>query len=261
MAKKQKADSKKETAPQQPQEQQPLFFKEPVPILQDRHKDAGIKKDENYDFAKQTNSIPINAAEFAEIAKFYPIVFTAGEAPVPVAVLGLETNKNLFVNDKGDWDQGLYIPAYARRYPFALSNNPQNDKLMLCVDEKSPSFVKKATKKDLSFFDDNGEQTNFAKEVLKFCSQYHSDTLATSSSIGLLKYEDLLKEKNLTVNNDSLDKPLSLSGFQVIDEEALSKLSDDKILKFHKNGMLALIYFHLQSTSNWQRLVAKHENK
>lgn len=241
--------------------QQPLFFQEPVPLLQDRHKEAGIKQGGDFKFTQQTNSIPLNSVEFGEAAKAYPIVFTGGEEAVPVVVLGLETNQNLLVDKDGNWDQDLYIPAYARRYPFALSNSQDGEKLLLCVDEKSPRYTEKAAKDDLKFFDEKGEQTDMTKSALEFCSQYHSDSLMTTKFCEEIKKAGLLQEKNLTVNTQSSDKPLSLSGFQVVDEEALSKLSDEQITKFHKNGILPLLYFHLQSNSNWQRLVAKYEAK
>lgn len=72
-------------------------------------------------FAGETNSVILAGVEFSEAAKEYPIVFTqAGDKVVPVALLGLRNEENLFVDGKGGWD-GRYIPSFVRRYPFILA--------------------------------------------------------------------------------------------------------------------------------------------
>tara|TARA_B110000116_G_scaffold40719_1_gene33086 strand:+ start:3180 stop:3518 length:339 start_codon:yes stop_codon:yes gene_type:complete len=63
-------------------------------------------------FAGKTNSVILAGVEFSEAAKEYAIVFTqAGDKVVPVAMLGLRNEENLFVDDKGDW-VGRYIPSF-----------------------------------------------------------------------------------------------------------------------------------------------------
>ena len=99
-----------------------LFYKNPVPLNKNDHKDKKISSiGRNFMFAGETNSVILAGVEFSEAAKEYPIVFTqAGDKVVPVALLGLRNEENLFVDGKGGWD-GRYIPSFVRRYPFILA--------------------------------------------------------------------------------------------------------------------------------------------
>ncbi|MDX1401838.1 MAG: SapC family protein, partial [Kiloniellales bacterium] len=58
----------------------PLFYKNPKAITQDLYAGKSLKKDRNFVFAAETNSIPLAASEFAHAARCYPIVF-ASAAP------------------------------------------------------------------------------------------------------------------------------------------------------------------------------------
>src|SRR5262249_32476469 len=87
----------------------PLFFKKPAVLDKVRHAEAGLGASESMDFARATNSLPVNAIEFIEAAKTYPIVFTAEEKnPMPVAIVGWE-KENYFIDAEGKWLKGTYI--------------------------------------------------------------------------------------------------------------------------------------------------------
>ena len=91
-------------------------------------------------FAGETNSVILAGVEFSEAAKEYPIVFTqAGDKVVPVAMLGLRNEENLFVDDKGGWD-GRYIPSFVRRYPFVLAETGETGQQAVCIDDAYEGF-------------------------------------------------------------------------------------------------------------------------
>ncbi len=83
-----------------------LFYENPVALNKVTHKDIKIKPGgSDFSFAKNTNSVILARVEFTEAAKEYPIVSAqAGESIVPVALLGLRNEENLFVKDDGTWD-------------------------------------------------------------------------------------------------------------------------------------------------------------
>ncbi len=228
-----------------------MFYNEPVPLMLERHAEAGIKNTVNYSFSKQTNSAPITLHEFVEVAKAYPIVFTSGPVVEPAAVLGLETNKNSFVDAEGTWAKDKYIPVYIRRYPFAFMEH--DNKLILCVDEESDVFVKKAKKNDLRFFDDN-EQSKTTKFALDFCTQFHRDQILTRNFCQAVKDAGLLKVEQVTATFKNKKDPKTLSGFSIIDEAKLRTLDDAKLKEFNQNGYLGLIYIHLMSLSNFTKI-------
>ena len=232
--------------------QYPLFFKNPVPIQDERHAKSGLSIMANFKFAKPTNSVPINIQEFALIAKSYPIVFTGDDNSIPAAVLGLEGPLNLFVNKDGKWEQNHYIPAYVRQYPFVFM--AEGDKLILCVDEESERFKKVAAEKDPKFYNKK-EQSDVLTSALQFCADYFNDQKGTKQFAKALQEKNLLIDRQINVNLEGKKKPVVLGGFKIVDEDKLGALDNDTIIDWYKKGYLALIIFHLQSMTNWQNLV------
>src|SRR5262245_40524941 len=73
-------------------------------------------------FVRDGAAIPISHSEFVPAGRHYPIVFISadGKSFNAVAVVGMKTKENLFVTD-GRWAGDVYMPAYARRYPFCMA--------------------------------------------------------------------------------------------------------------------------------------------
>ena len=77
------------------------------------------------------------------------------------AYLGLRDTENLFVDEKGGWEEAAYIPAYIRRYPFIFSEIPGSEQLTLCVDMNKDVVDEKGAQK---FFDADGKPTGETEE-------------------------------------------------------------------------------------------------
>ena len=226
----------------------PLFYSKPHSITVERHGDKAISASANYAFAGDTNSVPLTAMEFTRAVRDYPIVFTAADPVVPVAILGLRGSKNQFVADDGAWRAGTYIPAYVRRYPFILMESPDKLQYTLCVDEVSSHLGDEGQK----LFDD-GEPAEISKKALEFCSAYQGQHAFTLEFTALLEKYSLLIDNKAAITLASGEK-LSLSGFRVIDEEKFTALPDDVFLEWRQRGWIPLVYCHLLSMGNWQSL-------
>ena len=230
----------------------PMFFKQPVLLDKRRHKEAGCTVTKEFGFARDTNSIPVNVMEFVEAAKIYPIVFTEGDNPQPVVIVGLE-QRNYFVDDMGYWKADCYLPAYVRKYPFVFMHAPEEDQYLLCVDEASHQFKKKAEKEVRPLFE--GENpSGISKAALEFCTAFQNHHKAS------LQFSKGLQNADLLVPNASKatlfnGREIQLGGFQIIDEKKFNELPDESILAFKQKGWLPFIYFALLSTSNWKRIV------
>ncbi len=227
----------------------PLFFIRPQPVDRNRHQDASVF-DATYAFAKNTNSIPVNVVEWVDAMKHYPIVFTMGENPMPVAVVGLEED-NYFVNEQGGWEKNAYIPTYARQYPFVFYEEKQGQ-CVLCVDEGAPHFCADGSQGFKLFAD--GEPDVLAQQALQFCSSFYEHALVTRALMAdLEKYKLLsLRESDVTLADGH---KIHMAGFQVIDEVAFNALSDEIFLEFRQQGWLPFIALALASTSCWKNLV------
>lgn len=230
----------------------PLFFQKPVPLDSAKHGKAGIKSKQGLSFTRKTNSIPVNAIEFIEAAKHYPIVFTMDELALPAVIVGLE-QENYFVDAKGNWKDGSYVPAYVRKYPFVFMEVPEKQQYLLCVDEEADVFATKVSDENLAFYKD-GQPSDLTKQALEFCTAFHNHYLITKNLCKDLKDADLLtpNQSDAKLFNG---RQIRLGGFQLLDEAKFNALPDEKILEFRKKGWLPFIYFALQSASNWKRIV------
>ena len=76
-----------------------LFYEKPVALNREQHRNTRIGPVGNYHYAARTNSVALAAAEFVEACKEYPIVFAdVGGRMIPVALLGLREDENLFID-------------------------------------------------------------------------------------------------------------------------------------------------------------------
>ena len=231
-----------------------LFYDNPVALNKEAHQKIKVKAgDSNYAFAKATNSVVLAGVEFTEAAKEYPIVFAqAGDNLIPVALLGLRNEENLFIDEKDGWD-ARYIPAFVRRYPFVLAGGAEDNQQVVCIDEGFSGFNDKDGE---ALFEDDGEPSPFLQKALEFLEEYQRQYVRTGQFIKRLQDNDLLQSLNAKI--DLVDgQQFSLSGLLIVDEKKLLALSDEKALEFFKSGELAWVYCHLMSLGNMSAMVDK----
>jgi hypothetical protein len=247
-----------------------LFYQRPVLLDRVAHRQARVNmRDVNFAFTKKTNSVPVTALEFGRAATEYPIVF-AGPSPdrlMPVVVLGLRNEENLFVNPDGKWT-GIYIPAFIRRYPFVLAERNNAQDLSVCVDTafsgwmdprstatgaENGSAAPESEEKGDALFDQQGAETPFLKNVLEFLGQYQGNIRQTQTFVRKLNELNLLVGREIHAR-DTANQPLALRGFFAVDEAKLKALNDNQISELYRQGFLGLVFAHLISLGNIARL-------
>lgn len=243
-------------APPAAQPALPLFYKQPRPLDAKTHGSSRLKDNASFAFARAANSVPINGVEFPLAQRHYPIVFTGTGKPFPAAVLGLRVDENLFVGADGRWVEGIYVPAYVRRYPFVFIEAPE-DKLILAIDEGSGLLVDDGPHK---LFDEAGKPTPLVNGALQFCGAYQANFKQT------LEFVDSLLEHNLLADNRANavlagGERLSLGGFKVIDEEKFKALPALVLKTWREQGWLAWVYAHFFSLGGWNGLAALASKK
>jgi SapC len=202
----------------------------------------------NYAFCRNINSVPVMAAEFASAALEYAIVFGGtGDVVMPVTVLGVRTDENLFLTKEGGW-QAKYIPAFVRRYPFVFSSRDDSKTLTLCIDEAFPGFNQSGRGERL--FGDDGKPTPYVENVLKFLQQYQLEFHRTQAFCKKLKDLNLLAPMQAQINLGS-GEHMALRGFSVVDRARLKTLSAETLAELVRSDELELIYDHLVSMRNF----------
>jgi hypothetical protein len=226
-----------------------LIYKSAVPLNRTVHQDCFVDIGANYAFAADVNSVPLMAIEFPQAASEYAIVFGGTEAePTPAAILGVRGNENLFLGYNGLW-QAKYIPAFVRRYPFVFSH--AEGKFVLCVDEEFSGLNREGRGHRL--FNDDGTPTEYVDGILKFLQDYQTHFLATQRFCNRIRELGLLEPMTAQVVLPS-GPPLSLGGFMGISRERLKALPGEKLAELARSDELELIYVHLHSLRNFDRL-------
>ncbi|MBD3745896.1 MAG: SapC family protein [Sphingopyxis terrae] len=228
-----------------PADNLPLFYGDIVPLSSVDHADFHARPLAEAKFLVGQHAIPLTSDEFTSACRFYPIIFSAGENPVPLALMGLNEGVNVFVDDEGKLLNPVYVPAYIRRYPFLLARlRPDSDELSLCFDPTSGA-VGQFDEGDALFVD--GQPSEQTAAVLDFCRNFEEAGQRTGMFIDELKKADLLMDGEVAIQPDGSDKPFVYRGFQMIDENKLRELRGDVLRKLMQNGTLPLIYAHLLS--------------
>ena len=228
-----------------------LFYKEAVPVSKQQHAAFSIDTTQDYSFASGVNSVPLTATEFPFAARDYVIVFAGQETPMPVAILGVQQDKNVFVSDDGHW-QGRYIPAFVRRYPFVFSSSEDGSTFTLCVDKEFKGLNEEGRGEKL--FDEAGEKTSYLERMLNFLQDYQLQFQRTQVFCKQLKELDLLETMQAQISMPSGNQQ-SLTGFQVINRDRLKALDGEKLAELAKTDALELAYLQIQSMNNFSVMV------
>jgi hypothetical protein len=233
----------------------PIFYNDLVPLSSVDHADYRARPLDSADFLVNQHAVPLTTDEFVSACRFYPIVFSAGDNPVPLALMGLNEGVNTFVDTEGKLLNPVYVPAYIRRYPFLLARlNEGSDDLSLCFDPTSPA-IGKFDEGDALF--ENGQPTEPVNAILEFCKNFEEAGQRTGFFMEELKKADLLMDGEVAIQPDGSDKPYVYRGFQMVDEEKLRELRGDVLRKLMQNGILGLIFAHLFSLQLMREVFAE----
>ena len=228
---------------------QPMFYRRLVPLTAARHSALSLAPVVEYGFAREAKAIPLVTAEFGAAIRHYPIVFAA-RPTIPVALVGIDTGGNLFVDPGGKWLEGAHIPGYVRRYPFILVPTPGTDDFVLGIDEAARVL---APGEENGLFRD-GRPTAALDRALAFCRDYQASVATTRQFCEALEAEGLLVDKEADIELKS-GRRTRLTGFRVVDEARFNKLPGKTFLAFRQRGWLHPIYLHLVASQNWATLV------
>lgn len=224
----------------------PPLYKDLRPLSSAEHGDFALRRNERAGFAVGVHAVPLTADEFVLAQRFMPIVFSMGENPVPLALMGLNDGVNVFFDDEGVLrDKRTYVPAYLRRYPFMLARlKPDADELSLCFDPTSP-IVGAFDDGDRLFTD--GKPSETTDTILKFCEHFETSARQTGQFMREISEQGLLISGEVSIQPEGAEKPFVYRGFQMISEAKLKELRGDVARKWVGNGLLALVYAHLMS--------------
>ncbi len=234
-----------------------FLYKQPEPLTPEEHGELGLTPPARpFDHVKSERAIPLTVAEFVNAQRHYPIVFLSMDDPVPLAIVGVNENENLFVDENGMWDPLSYVPAYLRCYPFTLALHGQDEKPVAVIVDRAAEAVSEDA--EYPFFVD-GEVSPQTKQMIDFCAAYQRERRRTADFCKRLIELDLLTLQKASYSNEGHAEPIPLPDHISIDLDKLNELPADTIVDLHRNGFLASIYVQHYSRENWRYLITRHE--
>jgi hypothetical protein len=242
-----------------PQIAPPFGYQEVVPLLK-THRLRLPAAGEVPEFLRRANAVPISHTEFQPASREYAIVFTTGDEGktfAAVAVLGIAAGENLLFAD-GAWADGVYVPAYARRYPFCMArvtlNKVQQQDRLICVEK---SAIDEGAGEPM--FDAGGKPAAKWSAIERLLTEYEADLERSREMCAVLADYGLLEPFTMqaTLNKDKGGGALQLTGMQRVNEKHLENLNAAQLKNLVRKGFLARIYLHLLSLENFARLLER----
>lgn len=230
-----------------PQPNLPLFYNDLMPLNSRDHAKWHSRPVDAIKWVSGHHAVPLTVEEFALAQRDFPIVFSSGENPVPLALMGLNEGVNTFVDEDGKPIGEFYLPAYIRRYPFLLARlTPEAQDLSLCFDPTCDAVGEFSEGNPL--FDADGQPADATKAALEFCDGFEQAGAKTQQFMEEIAKHDILMDGEIAITTqEKPDTPFVYRGFQMVNEEKLRALDGEILKTWNESGMLPILYAHLFS--------------
>ena len=203
--------------------------------------------------------VPAYPNEFRGLQSCYPLLFfkdpqTGGFHPI--ALLGFEEGENLFLNVDGSWD-APYIPLMIQRGPlmigFEENEGSEQPTPVVAVDMAHP---KVGTEEGERLFLEHGGYSEYLDRltaIMEAIREGHGLAMTLAETLLSL---NLITSCDLQITLDS-GAQHQLTGFYMLNDEALLALDDAGIQALSAKGLLAATFLMLASHSQLQSLIRR----
>jgi len=227
-----------------------MFYRRVMGVNPNQHAELRLDRGVGFAFSAQAQAVPLGLGEFDAAAQHFPIVFTTGPNPTPMALLGLRQGQNLFVQADGSWRANCYIPAYIRAFPFIFVEDAAAKTTYVGMEPDAACLGQNV---GMKLFED-GKPSATLKEAIGFCSTYRDNLSAAGVFARAIDEAGLLAEEEANINFTAGGNT-RIRGFKLLPPDRLEKLSDETFLEWRHKGWLGPIYAHLHSAGRWGRLI------
>lgn len=217
------------------------------------------------DLSEYENSIycPIVLPEFRRLQSCYPLVFTRpsdGSAYQPVALLGLQADENLFV-DEGAW-KSPHIPLLIERGPFLIGtaakvNNDGSGENFVAINSEHKAVNSTEGER---LFNEDGSNTEYLNHLSDILKLIHSGIQTTTEFVNALTTYELITPLTLRVPL-SRGNAAEVTGLYAIDEERVRSASENVLMLLHNNNWLMPIYMMIASLAQVTHLADRKKQR
>jgi hypothetical protein len=245
-----------------------LFYRQLEPLSLEKHRKLGVSQVTNpFSFLADTHLVPLTVDEFGLAAVCYPIIFDT-QTKTPLAVMGLRPGMNVFLAADGSLDPEVYLPAFARRYPFLpiIAGGPQQqaqaqqgegDRVLVCIDRSAKMLSQTP---EMPFFE--GETpSKFTQDAIQFCKEFDMLGRRTTEFVKLMDQHGLFELTPLALPrakaDGTPDEPQKIGEYLRISEQKLNQLPKETFLELRDRGVTAVMHAHLLSLGLWPKILSR----
>ena len=243
-----------------------LFYNQLEPLSAEKHGRLGVSQVPNpFSFLADTHLVPLTVDEFGLAAVCYPIIFDT-QSKAPLAVMGLRPGMNVFLGADGSLDPEVYLPAFARRYPFLpIVTAPGNQNQPMADGDKVLVFIDRSAKMlsnspEMPFFDGD-KPSRYTQEAIAFCREFDVLGRRTQEFVKLIDDNGLFELTPLALPrakaDGTPDEPQKIGEYLRISEQKLNALPKDKYLELRDKGVTAVMHAHLLSLGLWPKILSR----
>ncbi|WP_239923688.1 SapC family protein [Agaribacterium haliotis] len=227
-----------------------MFYSNPTPLDKKKHANIKLQRQNNYDFAANSNSLPVAGFEFFEASRSFPIFFVKNsqEQYVPIAILSLRSKGH----ELGSNWEGAYVPAYVRRYPFVLSSDG-----VVLFDADAPHLQEQDG--DELFKNDEGEPTETLENIVQFLKTVDQGFRLTEEFCKAAAEKELFSKFSGGIKLPQ--GTINLGELYIINEKSLHEKLDEKdVYEWFNKGWLAWAHAHLHSLGSMNEVLKRARN-
>jgi hypothetical protein len=210
------------------------------------HQDLRVAIRHGADFGDSVNQVLVFPTEFEQVQREYPIVFrkTDGGDFYAVALLGLDRDENLFLDERG-W-QARYIPAIQQRGPFA---SEADDEISIDLDDP-----RVGTEEGQPLYLTYGGNAPYLQHVVTVLGAVRHGAQAMAPLFAMLHEYELIQPVAIDIALDSGDSYRVPDIFSVA-QDRLGALDGEPLERLHKSGVLRAATMAVASLDNVNRLI------
>jgi hypothetical protein len=245
-----------------------LFYRQLEPLSYEKHRSLGVSNVANpFSFLADTHLVPLTVDEFGLAAVCYPIIFDT-QSKTPLAVMGLRPGMNVFLGADGSLDPEVYLPAFARRYPFLpiIANGQdqqtqakqEGDRVLVCIDRAAKML---SSAPERPFFEGDNKPSKFTQDAIKFCQEFDVLGRRTQDFVKLMDQHGLFELTPLSLPrakpDGTPDEPMKVGEYLRISEQKLNALPKETYLELRDRGVSAVMHAHLLSLALWPKILSR----
>lgn len=228
----------------------PPFYKSLTLLEAGPHGGLALAARRDYGFLRQAQTLPLTAEEIPAAQRDFPVIFSEGESPTPLAVLSAR-GADAYLDEDGGWRAGTHFPAYLRRHPFALARFGSDPKRKaLCADLESGALTEDADASEERRLFSDGKPTALAQEAMKLCEAFDVAVARTETLCRRLSELGVFERRSIQVA--APEGTREFRGLVVISEAKLWALDDATLAALARSGALTIALAHLMSIANFR---------